>query len=268
MELLFGSLKALHLFFEDLVDVCNGTTLVLELGGEGRKLICENSNLTFRDLDFFILLLKALSNLDKLALLALDLPLGLLVGFFLTLEALQVLLMLVLLAFEPALSVTVLYSSLVDKLITSARVLNGILPLKVKLVALLMDAFEFFGGLVELNLCSLSLSDFLFELLGLAGDLDCKLFDLEGELLDLGLISASELLEREVIFFFLARGKGPLLQFFLVPVHLKLKLVHAFVSLKDHVLNVVESVLLISNSLLQLLDLVSETARLALSDLL
>ena len=176
--------------------------------------------------------------------------------------------MLVLFALEPALCVTVLDTCLVDKLVTTARVLNGVLPLQVELVALLVDAFEFFGSLVEFDLGGLSLSHLLLELLRFAGHLDGQFLDLEGELLDLGLISASELLEREVVLFLLARGERPLLQLLLVPVHFELELVHALVRLEDHVLDVVQSVLLVGDTLFQLLDFVSETTRLALSNLL
>jgi len=57
-----------------------------------------------------------------------------------------------------------------------------------------MQTFEFFGGFVKLNLSGLSLSDFLLELGSLAGNLYGKLLDLESQLLNLGLISAAELL--------------------------------------------------------------------------
>ena len=91
---------------------------------------------------------------------------------------------------------------------------------------------------------------------------------MEGELLDFGLVSTSELLKSQVIFFFLARSKGPLLQLLLVPVHLELELVHALVRLENHVLNVIEAVLLVSDALLQLLNLVAQAATLPLCDLL
>ena len=176
--------------------------------------------------------------------------------------------MLVLLALEPTLRVTVLDARLVDEFITSATVLNGILPLQVQFVALLMQPFEFLCSLVEFNLGGLRLSDFLLELIGLTGHLNSKFFDLKGQFLDLGLISSSELLKRQVVFLLLARGKRPLLQFFLVPIHLQLELVHALICLEDHVLNVVETVLLVGDALLQLLDLVAQTAALPLSNLL
>lgn len=86
--------------------------------------------------------------------------------------------MITLLFLEPALGATVLNTSLVDELISSAGVFDSVLPLKVELMALLMDAFEFLGGLVEFDLSGLSLSDLLLELLSLAGHLDCQLLDL------------------------------------------------------------------------------------------
>lgn len=86
--------------------------------------------------------------------------------------------MITLLFLEPALGATVLNTSLVDELISAAGVFDSVLPLKVELMALLMDAFEFLGGLVEFDLGGLSLSDLLLELLSLAGHLDCQLLDL------------------------------------------------------------------------------------------
>jgi len=161
-----------------------------------------------------------------------------------------VLLVLILLALKPALSVTVLNTSLVDEFVTAATVFDRVLPLQVKLVPLLMQPFEFLGSLVQLNLRGLRLSDFLFELSSFTGDLNGKLLNLKSQLLDLGLISTAELLKGEVVLLLLAGGKSPLLQLLLIPVHLELELVHALVSLEDHVLDVVKSVLLVSNPLL------------------
>jgi len=130
------------------------------------------------------------------------------------------LLVLVLFALEPALGVTILHTCLVDEFITAARVFNGVLPLQVQLVALLMQTFEFLCGLVQLNLGGLSFSHFLLQLLCFASHLNCKFFNLKGEFLDFGLISSSELLEGKVVFLLLAGGECPLLQLLLVPVHL------------------------------------------------
>ena len=165
--------------------------------------------------------------------------------------------MLILLALKPALSVTILHTSFINKLITTAGVFNGVLPLQIKLVALLRQTFKFFGCLVELNLSGLCLSHFLLKFISFASNLNGKFLNLKGKLLDFGFISTSEFLQGQVIFFLLARGKSPLLQLLLIPVHLQFELVHALVSFKDHVLNIVQSILLVSNPLLQLLDLVS-----------
>ena len=176
--LLLSSLETLHLLFEDFVDVGDGTTFVLELSGEGRQLIRQNGDLALGDFDFFIAALKRLSNLDKLALFGLDLTLSLLVGFLLALKASEVLLVLVLFALQPAFAVTVLDTSLVDELIAATTVFNRVLPLQVELVSLLMQPFEFLSGFIKFDLSGLRLSHLLFELLGLAGDLDRQLLDL------------------------------------------------------------------------------------------
>jgi len=131
-----------------------------------------------------------------------------------------------------------------------------------------MHAFELLGGLIELDLCGLSLSDLLLEFLGLACDLDGKFLDVKGEFLDLGLVSPSVLFECEVILFLLSGSECPLFELLLVPVHLKLELIHLFIGLEDHVLDVVETVLLVSDPLLELLYLVLETAALPLGHLL
>lgn len=203
-----------------------------------------------------------------MALFRLDLPFRLLVRLFLTLQAAQVLLMLVLLSLEPALAVTVLHARFVDELVTASAVFDRVLPLQVQLVPLLVQPFEFFGRLVELDLSGLGLSHFLLELLGLAGDLDGQFLDLKGQLLDLSLISSSELLQGQVVLLFLAGGERPLLQLLLIPVHLKLELVHSLVRLEYHVLNIVETVLLVSDPLLQFLDFVAQTTTLPFCDLL
>jgi hypothetical protein len=99
-------------------------------------------------------------------------------------------------------------------------VLHSFLPLEVELVALLMEAAEFFCGLVKLDLGRLSLSDLIFELLSLAGHLNRELLNLQGQLLDLGLIRPSILFQGQVILFLLPGSKGPLLQLLLIPIHL------------------------------------------------
>ena len=203
-----------------------------------------------------------------MALFRLDLPLRLLVRLLFALQAAQVLLVLVLLALEPALAVTVLDARLVDELVAAPAVLDRVLPLQVQLVPLLVQPFEFFGRLVELDLRGLRLSHLLLELLGLAGHLDRQFLDLQSQLFDLSLISSAELLQGQVVLLFLAGGKCPLLQLLLVPVHLELELVHPLVRLEYHVLNVVQAVLLVGDPLLQFLDFVPQATALPLSDLL
>ncbi len=130
-----------------------------------------------------------------------------------------------------------------------------------------MQTFEFFSSLVQFDLSGLSLCDFLLELLCFASDFDGKFLDLKSKLLDFSLISTSELFESQVVLFFLAGGESPLLKFLLIPIHLELELVHTLVCLEDHILNVVQTILLVSNPLLKLLNLVAQTARLSFGDL-
>ena len=113
-----------------------------------------------------------------------------------------------------------------------------------------MESFELFGGLVEFDLGSLSLSDFLLEFSSFAGNFDGQLLNLERQLLDLGLISSSVLLESQVVLFLLSGGKCPLFELFLVPVHLQFELIHLLVGLEDLILDVVEAILLVSDPLL------------------
>jgi hypothetical protein len=162
----------------------------------------------------------------------------------------------------------ILLASLVDKLVTLSAVINCILPLKVKLMALSMKALELFSGLVKLDLCGLSLCDLLLKLLGLSGHLNGQLFNVKGEFLDLGLISAAILLKSEVVLLLLSSGKSPLLELLLVPVHLKLELVHLLIGLEDHVLDVVQAILLVSHTLFKLLDLILEASTLPFGHLL
>lgn len=155
--LFLGSFQALHLLLKDLVDVRDRTSLVLKLSSEGRKLILQDGDLTLRGANISLLTLQSLPDLDQLTFFSLDLALSLFVGLLFSLETAQVLLVLVLFALQPALGITVLHSSLVDEFISSTGVLDGVLPLEVELVALLMEAFKFFSGLVELNLSGLRL---------------------------------------------------------------------------------------------------------------
>ena len=144
-------------------------------------------------------------------------------------------------------------TDLVDQLVTLARVLDGLLPLQVELMAFLMKPFEFFGSFVKFNLGGLGLRHFLLKLLALVAHFNRELLNLESEFLDLGLVSAAVLLKGEVVLLLLTGGEGPLLELLLVPVHFQFELVHALISLEDHVLDVVEAVLLVSDALLKLL---------------
>jgi hypothetical protein len=155
-----------------------------------------------------------------------------------------------------------------DKSITTTGVFNGFLPLEVELVALLMKSFKFFGGFIKLNLGGLGFSDFLLKFAALTSDLDGKFFDLKSELLNFRFVGASVLFQSEIVLFLLASSEGPLFKFLLVPVHFKFELVHPFVGFEDHVLDVVETILLVGNALFELLDFVLEAARLAFGNLL
>ena len=108
----------------------------------------------------------------------------------------------------------------------------------------------------------------MLEFLRLPGHFDCELFDVKSQLFDLGLVSTTILLKGEVILLLLSGSEGPLFELLLVPVHLELELVHLLICLEDHVLDVVQSVLLVSHALLKLLNFVLEPATLPLSNLL
>jgi hypothetical protein len=62
---------------------------------------------------------------------------------------------------------------------------------------------------------------------------------LKSKLLDFGLICSSVFLKSEVIFLLLSSSKCPLFELLLIPVHLKLELIHLFIGLENHILNVV-----------------------------
>ena len=113
-----------------------------------------------------------------------------------------------------------------------------------------MESLELLSSLIELNLGSLSLSNFFLKLVSLLGNLYSKLFNLKSELLDLGLICSSVLLKSKIIFLLLSGSEGPLLQLLLIPVHFKFELIHLLIGFEDHILNVIESILLISDSVI------------------
>jgi len=119
-----------------------------------------------------------------------------------------------------------------------------------------MKTFELFSGLIKFDLGGLSFRYFLLELLAFVSHFDCEFLDLKSQLLNLGLVSATILFKSQVVFLFLAGSERPLFKLLLVPVHFKFKLVHTLISFEDHILNVVEAVLLVCDALLKLFDLI------------
>jgi hypothetical protein len=73
---------------------------------------------------------------------------------------------------------TELFSGFTDEFVPTATVFNGVLPLEVKLVALLVKPLELFSRFVQFNLGSLSLCDFLLKLFAFVTDFDRQFFDL------------------------------------------------------------------------------------------
>jgi hypothetical protein len=244
------SFEPLHLFLQNLVYVCHVAALVLQFCRKGRQLVAENYHLALETLLLFIRSGKNLADFGQLTLLMLDGSLSAAIVFLFTLQAGLVSLKLRLFVIKEILVNSESLTLLRDEGVTTAGVFNGFLPLEVKLVAFLMKTLELFGCLVKLNLGGLSLSDLLLEFTALAAYFNSQFLNLEGKLLDFSLISTSVLLEGEIVLLFLAGGEGPLFQLFLVPVHFKFELVHFLVGLEDHVLDVVEAVLLVGNALL------------------
>ena len=126
------------------------------------------------------------------------------------------------------------------------------MPLRVQPLKLL-------SSFIKLDLSSLSFCNFPLKLTGFPGNLNSEFFDLKRQLLDLGLICSAILLESEIILLLLPGCEGPLFKLLLVPIHLKFELVHLLVSLENHVLDVVQAVLLVSNPAVELLDLILQT---------
>jgi hypothetical protein len=124
------------------------------------------------------------------------------------------------------------------------------------------------SGLIELNLLSLGISDLLFKLIADFCNINGGLLDVANELCDLFVVEAAILLKSKVIFFLLSSSERPLLELLLIPIHLKFELVHALVGLEDHILNVIESILLVGDSLFQFFYFILKAAALSLSDLL
>lgn len=202
-------------------------------------MIPEDGNFAFQVLSFKFRASEVFSDLGEVALLALDVALKLLVVVLLSLELVLVVLEVCRLVIEVVLCASVVLRGLVDELVPLSGVFERLLPLEVKLVALRVEALELLSCLVKLNLGGLSLCDLFFELVGLSCYLNCKLLNLKSELLDLSLISTSVFLKSEVILLLLAGCKGPLFKLLLIPVHLKLKLVHFLICLENHILDVV-----------------------------
>jgi len=115
-----------------------------------------------------------------------------------------------LLTLEPTFGISVLHTSLVNELVSAARVLNSVLPLEIKLMPFLMQPFELFCGFVKLDLRRLRLGNFLLQLACFASHLNSQFFDLKRQFLNLGLVSSPKLLQSQVVFFLLPRGKCPL----------------------------------------------------------
>ena len=158
-------------------------------------MISEDGDLSFKIISFLFEFGEALAYLSELSLLASDVTLELLVILLFTVKLLLVVFKITAFLVEEVLRGAVLLTSLVDELVSLAGVLDGILPLQVQLVAFRVHTLELFGGLVKFYLGCLGLSDLLFELLGLAGDFDGELLDVEGELLNLGLVGTAVLLK-------------------------------------------------------------------------
>ena len=92
----------------------------------------------------------------------------------------------------------------------------------------------------------------MLEFLRLPRDLDGQLLDVEGQLLDLRPISTAILLKGQVVLLLLPGGECPLLELLLIPVHLKLQLVYLLIRLEDHILDVLQAVMLVGHALLYL----------------
>lgn len=194
LVLLFSEVKLLHPVFKDGVDVSNVEALGRQFLGIGRKLIFLSGDLRHQVLLLFLGLGFAVTVLAEQIGFVEDLSVDLLIVFFFTLKLGLLTLEFALPLVVELLQVTVLLSSLVNEGVTALDVLDGLLPLQVELVTLLMESAEFFSGFVKFNLSSLGLSDLILELLAFASDFNGELFNLKGELLNLGFIGASVLL--------------------------------------------------------------------------
>lgn len=97
--------------------------------------------------------------------------------------------------------------------------------------------------------------------------LDGQLLDLQVEFPDLGIILLPVLLQGDVVFLLLLASDGPLLQLLLVPVEFQLDLLHLLIHPEDAHLDIVQSLLVLHDDLVELLDLVLQPAALPLGHL-
>jgi hypothetical protein len=130
-----------------------------------------------------------------------------------------------------------------------------------------MKSLELFCSFIKFDLRCLCLSYFFFKFLSFLCNFNSKFLNIQGQFFNLSFISSSIFFHSQVIFFFLSCSKCPLFKFFLIPIHFKLKLIHLLIGFEDHILNIVESILLISNSLLKLFNFISQSATLSFCNL-
>lgn len=154
-----------------------------------------------------------------------------------------------------------------DVLVSPGDGLGHILPLLEQLVPLIVLLLELFCGFVELNLGGLGGGDFLLQFLLFPADFDGQFLDLQVEFPDLGVVFLPVLLEGDVVFLLLLASDGPLLQLLLVPVEFQLDLLDLLVHPEDAHLDVVEPLLVLHDHLIELLDLVLQSAALPLRHL-
>ena len=134
-------------------------------------------------------------------------------------------------------------------------------------MSLRVKPLEFFGGFIKFNLSCLCFCNLLLKFSCFACNFNGEFFYLKGEFFNFGFISASVLFQSQIIFLLLSSGKSPLFQLFLIPVHFKFELVHFLIRFEYLILDVVKSILLVSNSLLKFFNFILETSTLTLCDL-
>mmetsp|Transcript_97694 Transcript_97694/g.252836 ORF Transcript_97694/g.252836 Transcript_97694/m.252836 type:complete len:762 (+) Transcript_97694:265-2550(+) len=156
----------------------------------------------------------------------------------------------------------VLLTELLELVVARLHVLDGLLPLVDKLFPVVVKLAEELSSLVHLDLLCLRLSDLVGQFLPPVRILHRELLDRERELPDLGVVRASVLLQRQLVFLLLPRGDGPLLQLLLVPAHLQLELIELLVPSHELVGKGVDLILLVVHQLVQAHDLGLEAAQL------